>query len=75
MKGGTNTEEFAQQQKVKYFGNLLCQLEEHHLTHIYRGVFLFGKYEGIRYLVLKYLNTSTLRFKEFSEDWLLDDEV
>jgi hypothetical protein len=66
--------ELALQQKVKYFGHLLFQLEEHHLTHIYHVVFLFCKYEDIRYLVLRYLNTGMLPFEEFSEDYLFNIE-
>jgi len=67
--------EFALQQKVKYFGSLLFQLEEHDLTHNYHVVFLLCEYEGIGYLVLRYLNTGALPFEEFSVNWLFNSEV
>jgi hypothetical protein len=41
---------YALQQKVESFGNLLFQLEEARLTHIYRVVFLFCEYKNIRYV-------------------------
>jgi hypothetical protein len=45
MPGHVNTPgENALQKKVESFGNLLCQWEEHWLTHIYEGVFLFCEY-------------------------------
>jgi len=67
--------EYALQQEVNAFGKLLVELEDHGLTHIYWVVFLFSKYENIGYMVLRYLNTGTLPFREFSEDWLFDGEA
>jgi hypothetical protein len=67
--------EYALQQKFETFGRLLFELEEHRLTHIYSVVFLFCQYEGIDYLVLRYLNMGALPFEEFSEEWLFDGEV
>jgi hypothetical protein len=52
------TDEYALQQKVESFSNLIFQFEEHHLTHIYHVIFRFCEKKGIRYLVLRYLNTS-----------------
>jgi len=67
--------EYALQQIVESFGNLLFQLVEAHLTHTYRVVFRFWELENINYLVLRYLNTGALPFEEFSEDWLFDGEA
>jgi hypothetical protein len=66
---------YALQQKVESFGRLLSELEEHCLTHIYAVVLLFCQYESIDYLVMRYLNTGALPFKEYSEEWLFDDKV
>jgi len=60
--------EYALQQVVKSFGNLLYNLEEQHLTHTYRVVLRFCELENIDYLVLRYLRTGLLPFEEFSED-------
>ena len=60
--------EYALQQVVESFGNLLYSLEEQRLTHTYRVVFRFCELENIDYLVLRYLHTSLLPFKEFSEE-------
>ena len=60
--------EYALQQVVESFGNLLFTLEEQHLTHTYRVVFRFCELENIDYLVLTYLRTGLLPFKEFSEE-------
>jgi len=38
-------------------------------------VFGFCELEGIDYLVLIYLNTGAFPFKEFSEEWLYDEEM
>jgi hypothetical protein len=57
------------------FGNLLFQLAEYSLTHIYAVVFPFCKYENIDYLVLRYLNVGALTFEEFSEQLLFNSEV
>jgi len=67
--------EFALQQVVESFGNLLYALDEQRLTHSYRVVFRFRELEKIDYLVLRYLNTGALPFKEFSEEWLYDGEA
>jgi hypothetical protein len=67
--------EFALQQKVESFGNLLYQLEEAQLTHIYWVVVLFCEYKIIGYVVLQYHNTGTLLFEEYSEDWLFNGEA
>jgi hypothetical protein len=67
--------EYALQQVVKLFGNLLFQFKEAHLTHTYRTVFRFCQLENIDYLVLRYLNTGALPFEEWAEEWLFDGEV
>jgi hypothetical protein len=67
--------EYALQQKVKSFGRLLSELEEHCLHHIYAVVLLFCQYENINYLGQRFLNTGALPFEEFSEEWLFDGEV
>jgi hypothetical protein len=67
--------EYALQQVVELFGNLLFQLEEEHLTHTYRTVFCFCQLENVDYLVLRYLNTGALPFEEWPEEWLFDREV
>jgi hypothetical protein len=67
--------EYALQQIVELFGNLLIQLEEAHLTHTYQTVFRFCQLENIDYLVLRYLNTGALPFEEWAEEWLFDGEV
>jgi len=67
--------EYALQQVVETFGNLLYSLQENHLTHTYQVVFRFCQLEGIDYLVLRYLNTGLLPFEEFSEEQWYDDEA
>jgi hypothetical protein len=67
--------EYAHQQVVELFGNLLTPLEEAHLTHTYQVVFRFCQLENIDYLVLRYLNTGALPFEEWAEEWLFDGEV
>jgi hypothetical protein len=67
--------EYALQQVVELFGNLLFQLDEAHLTHTYQVVFRFCQLENIEYLVLRYLNTGVLPFEELAEEWLFDGEV
>jgi len=62
--------EYALQQVVVLFGDLLSQLEEARLTHTYQVVFRFCKLEGIDYLVLRYLNTGASPFEEWAEEWL-----
>jgi hypothetical protein len=66
--------EYALQKIVKSFGRLLSELEEDRLTHICAVVLLFCQLENIDYLVLRYLNTGAVPFKQFSEEWLLDGE-
>jgi len=60
--------EYALQQVVESFGNLLYALEEQGLTHTYRVALRFCELENIDYLVLWYLRTWLLPFEEFSED-------
>jgi hypothetical protein len=67
--------EYALQQVVELFGNLLIQLEEAHITHTYQTVFRFCQLENIDYLVLRYLNTGALPFAEWAEEWHLDGEI
>jgi len=62
------------QRVVESFGNLLYELAEHHLTHTYAVAFHFCQLENIDYLVLRYLNTGALPFKEFSEKSLFEGE-
>jgi len=65
---GYTQSEYALQQIVELFGNLLFSLEEHCLTHTYRVVLRFCELEDIDYLVLRYLRTGLLPFEEFSEE-------
>jgi len=67
--------EYALQQVVVSFGNLLFQLEEAHLTHTYRVLFRFCQLENIDYLVLRYLNSGALPFEEWAEERLQDGDV
>ena len=67
--------EYALQQIVQLFGNLLFSLHEHNVIHTYQVVFRFAQFENIDYLVLRYLNTGFLPFEEFSEDLLFDEEA
>jgi hypothetical protein len=66
---------YALRQRVESFGNLLFQLDEARLTHIYGIVFLFCEHENIGYSVLRNLHTSALLFKAFSKEWLFDREA
>jgi hypothetical protein len=76
MSGHHSTQsEYALQQVVELFGNLLIQSEEAHLTHTSQVVFHFCQLENIDYLVLRYLNTGALPFEEWAEEWLFDGEV
>jgi hypothetical protein len=54
--------EYALQQVVVLFGELLSQLAEASLTHIYEVVFRFCELENNDYLVLMYLNTGAPPF-------------
>jgi hypothetical protein len=67
--------EYALQQTVGLFRDLLFQLEEAHLTHTYRVVFRFCQLENIDCLVLWHLNTDALPFEERAAEWLFDGEV
>jgi len=67
--------EYALQQVVVLFGELLTQLDEAGLTRTYRDVIRFCELENIEYLVLQYLNTGAPPFEEFAEEWLHDGEV
>jgi hypothetical protein len=67
--------EYALQQVVELFRNLLTQLDEARLTHTYQVVFRFCQLENIDYLVLRYLKTGALPFEEWAEEWLFDGEV
>jgi hypothetical protein len=49
--------EYALQQCVVLFGELLIQLEEASLTNTYRYMFRFCELEHIDYLVFRYLST------------------
>jgi len=67
--------EYALQQTVELFGNLLFALHEHSLHHNYQVVLRFLQLESLDYLVLRYLNTGLLPCEEFSEDLLFDGET
>jgi len=63
-------------QKIAHsVGNLLFELDAHHVTHTYTVVFHFCQLENIDFLVLRYLNTSVLLLDGFSEEWLFDEEL
>jgi len=67
--------EYALQQTVELFGNLLFTLHEHNSLRIYHVVFRFVQLENLDYPVLRYLNTGLLPFEEFSENLLFDEEM
>jgi hypothetical protein len=67
--------EYALQQIVELFGNLLFQFVEAHQIHTYQVVFRFCQLGNIDYLLLRYLNTSVLPFEELAEEWLHDVEI
>jgi hypothetical protein len=67
--------EYALQRVVESFSNLLFELAEHQLTHIYAVFFRFCQLEDIDYLVLRYLNPGALPFEEISEESLFHGEV
>jgi hypothetical protein len=67
--------EYALQQVVVLFGELLIQLDEAGLTHTYRDVLRYCELENINYLVLRYVNTGAGPFEEWAEEWLHDGEV
>jgi hypothetical protein len=67
--------EFAMQCLVKNFGNLPFTLEEHCLTLIYCVVYDFCELVNFDYLVLRYLNTNAVPYKEFAKEWVHEGEV
>jgi len=67
--------EYALQQMIGLFGELLLQLDEAGFTLPYRDVFRFGDLENIDYLVLRDLNTGALPFEEWAEESLHTGEV
>jgi hypothetical protein len=67
--------EYALQQTVVLFGELLIQLNEAGFTRTYRDVLRYCELENINYLVLRYVNTGAGQFEEFAEEWLHDGEV
>jgi hypothetical protein len=75
MSGQPRTQsEFALQQVVVLFRDLLSQLEEAGLTHTYSVVFCFCKLRNIDYPVLRYLCIGELPFEEFPAGLLYDGE-
>jgi hypothetical protein len=76
MSGRHLTEsEYTLQTIVGLFEDLLFQLEEARLTHTYQVVLRFCQLENIDYLVLRSLNTGTLPFEEWAEEWLHNGEI
>jgi hypothetical protein len=67
--------EYALQQTVVLFGELLIQLNEAGFTRTYRDVLRYCELENINYLVLRYANTGAGPYEEFAEEWLQDGEV
>ena len=67
--------EYALQQIVVQFSELLLQLDEAGLTHTYRDIFRFCEIENIDHLVWRYLNPGASPFEEWAEEWLHDGEV
>jgi len=67
--------EYALQQVVVLFGELLIQLDEAGLTHTYCDFLRYCELDNINYLVLRYVNTGGGPFKEWAEEWLNDGEV
>jgi hypothetical protein len=67
--------EYALQQVVVLFGQLLIELDEAGLTHTYLDVFRYCELENIHYLVLRYVNTGAGPFKEWAEEWLHNGDV
>ena len=67
--------EYALQQVVVRFGEVLIQLDEAGLTHTYRDVLRSCELENIKYLVLQYMNTGAGPYEEWDEEWLHDGEV
>jgi hypothetical protein len=67
--------EYALQQVVVLFGELLIQLSEAGLTSTYRDVLRFCELENINYLVLRYVDTGAGPDEEWAEEWLHDGDV
>jgi hypothetical protein len=67
--------EYALQQVVVLFGELLIQLDEAGLTRTYQDVLRYCELENINYLVLRYMNTGCGPYEELAEEWLFDGEV
>jgi len=67
--------EYTLQQIIVLFRELLSQLVEVGLTHTYHDVFRVGELKYIDYVVLGYVNTGELPFKEWAEEWLHKGEV
>jgi hypothetical protein len=66
--------EYALQQIVECFSNMLFELAEHRETHSYAVVVCFCEQDSIDYVVVRYLNTGTLSSEEYSKEWLCDGE-
>jgi hypothetical protein len=76
MSGGQLTQsEYALQQVVVLFSELLSQLDKADSTHTYSDVYRFCQHENIDCLVLRYLNTGALPFKKWAEERLHEGEV
>ena len=67
--------EYAPQQVVVLFGELLIQLDVACLTRTYRDVLRYCELENINYLELQYVNTEAGPFEEWAEEWLHVREV
>jgi len=67
--------EYALQQCVVLFGELLIQLEEVGLTQTSQSVLRFCQLKSIDYLVLRYLNAGQPPLEEWAEEWLHDRAV
>jgi len=67
--------EYALQQVIVLFRELLSQLTETRLTHTYQVIFHFCEPENIDYLVLRFLASGASPFEEWAEEWLHDGEI
>jgi len=67
--------EYALQQIVVLFGELLIQLDKAGLTHTYQDVLRYCELKNINYLVLRYVNTAARPFEEWAEERLHNGEV
>jgi hypothetical protein len=76
MSGGSLSRyKYALHKVVVLFGELLIQLDEAGLTHIYRDLLRYCEFENIQYLVLRYVNAGAGPYEEFAGEWLHDGEV